>query len=130
MWYNNIKFKEILYSSGDVFLPDKFKKILMYDIIGSHKNTFYVSGWSIIHFMSGLIFSVLYLFFNFNIKNYFKNLFILHTCWELWQILIGMSKPYKITGSSNIIDTIIDTVLFMISVYIVKVIYNSSNELP
>jgi len=129
MWYNNIKFKEILYSSGDVFLPDKFKKILMYDIIGSHKNTFYVSGWSIIHFMSGLIFSVLYLFFNFNIKNYFKNLFILHTCWELWQILIGMSKPYKITGSSNIIDTIIDTVLFMISVYIVKVIYNSSNEL-
>ena len=120
MKFNKVNLKKIIYNSGDVFLPEKIKKKLMYDIIGSHNNTFYISGWSLIHFINGLIFGILYLFFNFNKKNYFKNLFILHTCWEIWQTIIGMAKPYKMTGSSNIIDTIVDTVLFMSGIYIVK----------
>ena len=120
MKFNKVNFKKIIYNSGDVFLPEKIKKKLMYDIIGSHNNTFYISGWSLIHFINGLIFGILYLFFNFNKKNYFKNLFILHTCWEIWQTIIGMAKPYKMNCSSNIIDTIVDTVLFMSGIYIVK----------
>ena len=50
-------------------------------------------------------------------------MFIIHTIWELWQMLIGMSKPYKLTGRSNLIDTIMDTIFFMVGAYIVRKYY-------
>ena len=111
--------REIIYSSGDVFLPESIKQILTIDIIGSSKNTFYVSGWSIIHFINGMLFGYLYLYYGYNPKKYFFNMLILHTCWELWQIVIGMSKPYSLVGSSNIVDTMLDTILFMAGSYII-----------
>ena len=48
-------------------------------------------------------------------------MFILHTFWELWQALIRMSKPYKLTGRSNLIDTLLDTVFFMLGAYIIRI---------
>ena len=39
--------------------------------------------------------------------------------WEFWQMLVGMSKPYKLTGRNNLIDIIIDTIFFMLGAYIV-----------
>ena len=54
--------KNIIYNSGDVFLPDNIKEILSYNLIGSHKKTFYISGWSIVHFINGIIFGYLYLY--------------------------------------------------------------------
>jgi hypothetical protein len=50
---------------------------------------------------------------------------IIHTVWEFWQMLIGMSKPYKLTGSSNLIDIIMDTLLFMFSAYITLKLYKT-----
>jgi hypothetical protein len=41
--------------------------------------------------------------------------------WELWQMLIGMAKPYKLTGRSNLIDTIMDTIFFMFGAYFVRI---------
>jgi hypothetical protein len=38
-------------------------------------------------------------------------------------MLIGMSKPYKLTGRSNLIDTIIDTILFMSGAFIARKYY-------
>ena len=47
--------QDIIYNSGDVFLPENVKNILGTDLIGNSKKTFYVSGWSIVHFINGII---------------------------------------------------------------------------
>lgn len=114
----------ILYSSGDVFLPDKVKKFLEKDIIGSSKKTFYISWWSVIHIINGILFGWLYLYYSFPIRNFLLNMFIIHTLWELWQMIIGMANPMKLTGKSNLIDTIIDTLLFMGGSYTSFIIHN------
>lgn len=116
--------KKILYSSGNVFLPDKVKKFLEKDIIGSSKKTFYISWWSVIHIINGILFGWLYLYYSFPIHNFLLNMLIIHTLWELWQMLIGMAKPMNLTGKSNLIDTIIDTLLFMGGSYTSYIIYN------
>lgn len=122
---NYKQIKNILYNSGDVFLPDNIKQILSYDIIGSHKKTFYISGWSIVHFINGIIFGYLYLYLHYDKKYYIINMLILHTLWEFWQIIIGMARPYSLSGRSNLIDTIVDTILFMAGALIAKnIIYN------
>ena len=123
LYMNNIYLRDIIYNSGDVFLPENVKNILGTYLIGSSKKTFYVSGWSIVHLISGIIVGYIYLCLKWNIKLYTFKLFILHTIWEMWQILIGMSKPYKLTGRSNLIDIIMDTVFFMSGAYIVKYYY-------
>ena len=112
--------QNIIYNSGDVFLPEKIKKILGTDLIGTSKKTFYVSGWSIVHLINGIIFGYLYLYFKGDNRLYMFKLFIVHSIWEFWQMLIGMSKPYKLTGRSNIVDTIMDTIFFMLGAYIVR----------
>ena len=118
--------KEIIFSSGEILLPDSVKNSLTSNIIGSSKKTFYISGWSIIHIINGLIVGFLYLFFNYDIKRYAINMLIIHTVWEVWQMLIGMSKPYKLTGSNNLIDTIMDTLLFMLGAYVILKLYHKT----
>jgi hypothetical protein len=120
---NKINIQKIIYSSGDVFLPEKVKTILATDIIGTSTKTFYVSGWSIVHLSMGIIIGYIYLYFKGDIQFYNFKLFIIHTIWELWQMLIGMSKPYKLTGRSNFIDTIMDTIFFMSGAFIARKYY-------
>ena len=117
---NKIYLQNIIYNSGDAFLPEKIKKVLVTDLIGTSKQTFYISGWSIVHIINGIIIGYIYLYFNGDRRLYMFNLFTLHTLWEFWQILIGMAKPYKLTGPSNLIDTIMDTILFMLGAYILR----------
>ena len=114
---------KVIYSSGDVFLPEKIKNILGMNLIGTSEKTFYISGWSIVHLINGIIIGYIYLHFKWNSRLYILNLFIIHTIWEFWQILIGMAKPYKLIGRSNLIDTIMDTILFMLGAYIVRKYY-------
>ena len=122
---NKIYLQDVIYNSGDVFLPEQVKNILGTVLIGSSKKSFYVSGWSIVHLISGIIFGYIYLYLKWDIRLYTFKLFILHTIWEIWQMLIGMSKPYKLTGRSNLIDIIMDTVFFMSGAYIVRCLYCS-----
>ena len=124
---NKIYLQNIIYNSGDVFLPEKIKKILLTDLIGTSKKTFYISGWSIVHFINGILIGYIYLYLKGDrsvyMSVYMFKLFLLHTLWEFWQILIGMAKPYKLTGRSNLIDSIIHTILFMLGAYIVRKYY-------
>lgn len=113
----------MMYNSGDVFLPKKIKQMLEIDLVGSSKKTFYISGWSVIHLISGILLGYFYLHFRWDTKMYIYNMFLIHSTWELWQIFIGMSKPYKLTGYSNLIDTIMDTIFFMLGVYVVRKYY-------
>lgn len=123
---NETLLQQLLYNSGDAFLPEKIKQLLSTDLIGSSKKTFYVSGWSIVHFMNGIIIGYLYFYFNWDRRLYMFKLFIIHTLWELWQMLIGMSKPYNLTGRGNIIDMIMDTLFFMLGAYILRNYYKQS----
>ena len=52
---------DIVYKSGDAFLPEHINKILNINIIGSSKGTFYISGWSIIHLLNGVFIGLIYL---------------------------------------------------------------------
>jgi hypothetical protein len=124
-----IDWNKLIYSSGDVFLPESVRNILG-NIIYKYPNSdtsyiFYIQGWTFIHFLNGIISGYLYLYFSYKKSNYFLNLFILHTLWETWQVIIGMSKPWKITGRNNIIDTIVDTISFMLGTYTQLIISNS-----
>lgn len=113
--------KKIIYSSGDIFFPENIKQILSTDIIGTSAKTFYISGWSIVHFINGIIFGYLYLYFNYDIRFYTLKMLAFHTIWELWQVLTDVAKPYKMTGSGNLVDSIMDTVMFMMGAYIIKI---------
>ena len=113
----------LIYNSGDVFLPEKIKTILLTDLIGSSMKTFYISGWSLVHLMNGIIAGYLYLYFKGDSRLYTFKLLVLHALWELWQMLIGMAKPYKLTGRSNLIDTLMDTLFFMMGAYGVRKFY-------
>ncbi len=123
---NRKTIENIIYNSGDFFLPTPIKKTLDKDIFGSSKNTLYFSGWSIVHFLSGVLVGYIYLYLGYNSKKhiYYYKLIIIHTIWELWQMLIGMSKPYNLTGPSNIVDTVFDTIYFMLGAYITHTFYN------
>ena len=54
----------MIYNSGDMFLPERLKYILSVDLFGNSKKTFYVSGWSIVHFINGMLFGYSYLYLN------------------------------------------------------------------
>lgn len=126
--------RNILYDSGDIFLPSNLRNLLKTNIIGDPKNTFYISNWSIVHFLSGILFGYLinkHLMkreSNLFISNYYFKLFILHTTWECWQMFVEMSNPFSLTGPSNIVDTIIDTILFMLGATIYKELIASKTK--
>ena len=122
---NKTWLKQLIYNSGDIFLPERVKKILSIDFVGSSKKTLYVSGWSIIHAINGIIAGYIYLYFKWNRKLYILKLLIIHTIWELWQTIIGMAKPYKLTGRSNLIDSLLDTLFFMLGAYIIREYFTS-----
>lgn len=94
--------KKIAYDSGDLFLPQKIREFLYTNIIGSDRTLFYISYWSIIHFISGIITWIM-------IGDYLKG-FLIHTIWEFWQRIIDMTK-WDLRGG---LDTLMDTILFMI----------------
>lgn len=114
-----IDWDKMLYNSGDFFLPKPVIKILNLYLYNTKNNSFYINGWSLIHLLSGIILGAIYLYLNKTITFYYYNLFIIHTIWEFWQILIGMSKPWNLTGDSNLIDIFMDTIIFMLGTYIV-----------
>ncbi len=119
----NIDLKHMLYNSGDFFLPSSLKHVLDKNIYMSQNYSFYISGWTVVHYLSGMLLGTIYLYLGKPLSFYYYMLFIIHTSWELWQVFIGMSKPWCLTGSSNLIDTFVDTLVFMFGTYITLHIY-------
>ena len=113
-----VSFNDIIYNSGDVFLPKSIRDLLMQGIYFDNKKIFYLNGWTLMHLLSGIIVGFIYIYLNKPLKYYYYKMFVIHTLWELWQILIGMSHPYRLTGNSNLIDIIIDTLAFMLDSYL------------
>jgi hypothetical protein len=119
----NLNWEQLIYNSGDFFFPKFIKNILDKNIYITQNNSFYINGWTLLHYFSGMILGAVYLYLDKGLNFYYYYLFIIHTIWELWQMLIGMSKPWKLTGDSNLIDTFVDTIVFMIGTYITLKLY-------
>jgi hypothetical protein len=83
-------------------MPSKVREFLYTNIIGSDKTLIYISYWSIIHFISGILTWII-------VSDYFNG-FLVHTIWEMWQKIIGMT----VWNFRGVVDTLMDTVLFMI----------------
>ena len=109
---------KMIYKSGDFFVPQSVKKILDTLLYKSSNYSFYVEIWHIVHFVTGFLFGLIYMYLGYNTHTYYLNLFIIHTIWEYWQAYIGMSKPLRLTYHNNLIDILFDTFIFMVGSYI------------
>lgn len=118
-------YRKIMYNSGDIFLPKYIIKQLDKYIYTTQNHSFYINGWSILHFISGVVIGAIYLYLHNPFSYYFYIMLLIHTLWELWQIFIGMSKPWKLTGYSNLIDTFVDTMFFLFGSYLIFQIYKN-----
>lgn len=105
-----------IYRSGDVFLPPSVRSFLKEYWIGDDTSLFYITNWTFVHMISGIITGYILLNY-FSKKDYYITGFILHTVWEFWQILIGMTKIRTLRGQ---IDTIVDTISFMFGMILLK----------
>jgi hypothetical protein len=110
--------KHRLYDSGDLFLPQTVRTFLETELIGRQQDTFYITYWSLIHGLSGILFG--FVLSILNIQHYYTTCLVVHTCWELWQVYIGMAHPYNTCGKGNIVDIFMDTLLFMTGAAIYK----------
>lgn len=121
----NTKYQDsLLYRSGDIFLPKRFRDFLETFIYGDYdKSTIYLTYWSIVHMISGMLFEI-YLKYYIKISNFNTRLIIgiiFHTFWEIWQIFIGMASPQRLTGKSGLIDIFMDTFMFILGMLVIKI---------
>jgi hypothetical protein len=108
--------QDILFRSGDLFLPTPVRRFLEHYYIGSDTSLVYVSTWSFVHFLSGIVTAYLFLRYTPQHNVYIQSL-ILHTIWELWQIL-GKNTP--IGTPRGQLDVLMDTAFFMGGVWVYK----------
>ena len=113
-YMNSLKIEDIIYRSGDVFLPKDMRDYLQQYIIGDDTSLFYVSRWTIVHFWTGFIISII-LRFLLHSHNIYTLTFQIHMLWELWQIIIGMTPWMTLRG---IIDITTDTLFYMGGVWL------------
>jgi hypothetical protein len=106
--------EEMLFKSGDLFLPTPVRRFLEHYYIGTNTSLFYINNWSIIHFLSGVITSFLLLKYVPE-KNLFITSFMIHTIWELWQIV---GKNTLIGTARGQLDVLVDTAFFMAGVWV------------
>lgn len=99
--------------TGDLLLPKPLKMFLETYLIGSPTSLFYITLWSVLHFLTGCSFA---LYFartvygrTFTYTQAFWTAFVIHTLWEIWQLVIT-NTPTTLRGY---IDFLVDTGLFM-----------------
>lgn len=108
--------RDILYLSGDVFLPKKMRTVLERYHIGNDKSLVYVTNWSIMHFFTGFFTGILLLSF-YPEYDYYWTGFWIHTLWEVWQILVSNTPWWTLRGQ---VDVVVDTVIFLAGMYLAK----------
>jgi hypothetical protein len=111
-----------LYRSGDLFAAARVRRFLETFLVGSYQSPVYLTYWSVLHFVSGVLTAYVLVeldpAFLPKVSPYWVGL-SLHTLWEGWQMLIGMSHPLRLTGHNGIVDIAMDTALFMAGMWVV-----------
>jgi hypothetical protein len=115
----------LVYRSGDAFLPHNIRGFLQTYLIGGPTSSFYITYWSIVHLLSGIAFALLFLWVRpaTSTEVYVYGLGV-HTAWELWQIGIGMSRPFALSGPGSLVDIAVDTLLFMAGIWLALFLQN------
>lgn len=106
--------QELLFRSGDLFLPKALVEFLNTYLVGDDTSLFYINLWTILHFLSGILTGALLVSYKLA-SSYFLTGFLIHTAWELWQI-IGKNTPIWTTRGQ--IDVATDTSAFMLGMLI------------
>lgn len=105
---------------GDLYLSPVINQSLSTYLIGNDNTTFYLTIWSINHFLSGMLFMkwFMYYFPEQTAQDYYFMGFVAHTLWEVLQIVIDNTELYTLRGQ---VDTVVDTLLFMLGMYVVYI---------
>lgn len=82
------------YASGDLFLPKEVRNLLETYIIGNDTSLFYITVWSFMHLLSGVLFAL--------VSDSLQGYMVTHTIWEIWQIYIKMTPIHKLRGAIDI----------------------------
>jgi hypothetical protein len=107
--------ENILFKSGDLFLPKQVRDFLEYYYVGNDRSILYITNWTIIHFLSG----VLTAYFlrertRYSDTRIYLIAFLIHTLWELWQIF-GENTPIGTLRGQ--IDVLVDTAAYMLGAW-------------
>lgn len=101
-------FRELLFLSGDLFLPKSVRTVLEHYYIGNDRSLVYVTNWSLIHFLSGILTAWVLVSWYPESDPVWTG-FLLHTMWEIWQLAV-QNTPWTLRG---LIDVGMDTGLFL-----------------
>ncbi len=110
--------ESLAFRSGDLFFGPEIRRFLETFLIGSYQSTIYITYWSVLHFISGVLTYIILTSYMPNIKHPYSIGFGIHTLWEFWQIYIGMSRPWNWAGHNGFTDFVMDSALFMLGMYI------------
>lgn len=111
---------ELMYRSGDLFLPLTVSRFLGRYWVGNDQTVFYVTNWTLVHLISGMIIGILMKRqCSHSRQKYYLTGLVIHTLWECWQIFIGMTP---ILTSRGLVDTMVDTLSFMMGMALVDTI--------
>lgn len=105
---------DILFRSGDLFLSKPMRDFLEYYYIGSDTSLLYITNWTIVHFLVGVVLAF-YLFPSMAKQATLWRIFWIHSAWELWQIL-GKNTP--IHTLRGILDVVMDTSATMLGAWL------------
>jgi hypothetical protein len=108
--------KDALMLSGDLFLPKSVRTVLERYWVGNDKSLVYITNWSLIHLLSGVVTGWVLLTY-FPKYDYYWSGFWFHTVWEVWQIVVSNTPWWTLRGR---IDVVTDTVMFMLGMYLLK----------
>lgn len=100
-----------LFKSGDLFLPRRVLNYLEYYWAGNDSSLIYISNWTIVHFISGVLTAIILHWYTF--QDPILVSFLVHSIWEAWQIY---GKNTKIGTMRGFLDVLMDTLFYMIGV--------------
>jgi hypothetical protein len=96
--------RDALYLSGDLFLPKPIRSFLEVYHLGNDRSLIYINNWSLLHALSGVLVA-----WFLNTPDPYWTGFLIHSVWELWQLLVR-NTPWSLRG---LIDIGMDTLFFM-----------------
>lgn len=101
--------EDVLFRSGDAFLPKPVRSFLEIYLAGNDRSLLYVNIWSLVHLLSGVLTGWI-LTTRYPDYDYYWTGFWVHTLWETWQVLVRNTPYWRWRGR---LDVVTDTLFFM-----------------
>jgi hypothetical protein len=101
-------FQDVLFLSGDLFLPKSVRRVLEHYYVGNDRTLIYITNWSLVHFFTGVL-TAWVLETHYPGYDTLFTAFLLHTMWEIWQLAVR-NTPWTLRG---VLDVGMDTLLFL-----------------